>query len=159
MIIRRINLWDMLDKLLNIGDISWVLCGDFNEVREHSERFNCLFVKNRAKRFNDFISRNQLIEIPLGGRRYTRVIDYGFKLRKLDRFLVSEIFLQLWVELKALALERDRSDHCPIILQDKSINFGSKPFKFFDEWLHVDGIDIIVASAWNDNMMVGDRKD
>ncbi|XP_071729101.1 uncharacterized protein [Rutidosis leptorrhynchoides] len=81
------RMWESLDMLLGSTGVSWVICGDFNEVRHCSERLNCEFVENRAKMFNDFIDRNMLVDIPMGGRKFTRVSDDGVKMSKLDRFL------------------------------------------------------------------------
>ncbi|XP_071727431.1 uncharacterized protein [Rutidosis leptorrhynchoides] len=139
-------------------DVSWVLCGDFNEVRHESKRFNCEFIGSRAKRFNEFIGRNQLLDVPLGGRRFTHISNDGVKMSKIDRFLISVNFSQLWVDLSATAMDRDRSDHCPIILQDKVIDFGPKPFKIFDDWLYMDGVNSVIEQAWNEDIS-GNRKD
>ncbi|XP_071704117.1 uncharacterized protein [Rutidosis leptorrhynchoides] len=143
--------------LLGSTRVSWVICGDFNEVRDCSERLNCEFAENRAKMFNDFIDRNMLVDIPMGGRKFTRVSDDGVKMSKLDRFLVSSDFLSLWTDLKVIALDRKVLDHCPIMMSDGEVNFGPKPFKIFDEWLLVDGIGDVIAESWK-GMMEGNRK-
>ncbi|XP_071708027.1 uncharacterized protein [Rutidosis leptorrhynchoides] len=157
------KLWDCLSKLLEHhdvdNDVAWLLCGDFNEVREQGERFNCEFLEYRAKRFNDFINNSCLIEIPLGGRSFTRVSDDGLKFSKLDRFLVSGKFCIEWGNLMAIALEREHSDHCPIVLKDEDINFGPKPFKMFDAWLDEKDIDEVIIDAWKEDVKITSRKD
>ncbi|XP_071688076.1 uncharacterized protein [Rutidosis leptorrhynchoides] len=152
------RMWDSLDKLLNDGEDAWILCGDFNEVRDVSERLNYEFIASRARRFNEYIANNKLIEIPLGGRKFTRISDYGIKMSKLDRFLVSKKFHNLWGNLSAIALDRDRSDHCPIILRDTVVDFEPKPFKIFDEWLVTEGVEKIIGDAWSKKVS-GNRKD
>ncbi|XP_071712559.1 uncharacterized protein [Rutidosis leptorrhynchoides] len=127
-------MWHSLDSLLKSVDSSWLLCGDFNEVRVEAGRLNCDFHKWRATWFNDFINRNNLIDIPLCGRRFTRISDDGMKFCKIDRFLISDNFLKLWDDLSVIPLERKESDHCPLILRDKLVDFGLKPFKVFNEW-------------------------
>ncbi|XP_071718823.1 uncharacterized protein [Rutidosis leptorrhynchoides] len=117
--LNKCKFWDSLDKILTIDDVSWVICGDFNEVRDKSERFNCEFFDIRAKRFNGFIDRNSLVDLPLGG---------------------------------------SVSDHCPIMMSDGDIDFGPKPFKVFDEWFLVDGIEKFIAESWSDPL-TGTRKD
>ncbi|XP_071727350.1 uncharacterized protein [Rutidosis leptorrhynchoides] len=70
------KLWSDLSRLIVSDiDVAWVICGDFNEVRNKAERFNCDFIEYRAKRFNEFITDNCLIEIPMSGRIFTRVIQ------------------------------------------------------------------------------------
>ncbi|XP_071731689.1 uncharacterized protein [Rutidosis leptorrhynchoides] len=129
-------------------DTAWVLCGDFNEVREFSDRLNCVFNQSRATRFNEFIARNNLIEIPINGRKFTRISDNGAKFSKLDRFIVNDNFINLWKDLSVNPLDRRVSDHCPIILKDKFIDYGPKPFKIFNEWFNKDGVADIVNNTW-----------
>ncbi|XP_071699485.1 uncharacterized protein [Rutidosis leptorrhynchoides] len=81
---KKIRFWSSLNELLKFPGVAWVVCGDFNEVRSNSERKNCTFVESRAILFNDFIVNNGLIEIPLLGKRYTRISDDSCKLSKLD---------------------------------------------------------------------------
>ncbi|XP_071718855.1 uncharacterized protein [Rutidosis leptorrhynchoides] len=126
----KVNFWDQfLNIISRASDKAWVVCGDFNEVRGEEERFNCQFIESRAKLFNDFINNSKLIDIPLGGRTFTRVSDDGLKFSKLDRFLVNEAFHNLWSSLSVVTLDRDKSDHYPIIMKDDDRNFGHKPIK------------------------------
>ncbi|XP_071714890.1 uncharacterized protein [Rutidosis leptorrhynchoides] len=143
------EMWGFLDGLMMGVDSAWVLCGDFNEVRCQSERLNCVFSQSRASRFNDFIDRNSLIEIPINGKRFTRVSGDGIKISKLDHFLVNDNFIKLWDDLSVIALDRMESDHCPLILRSKVIDFGQKPFKVFDEWLNREGVDRVILDGWN----------
>ncbi|XP_071718081.1 uncharacterized protein [Rutidosis leptorrhynchoides] len=169
---KKVLFWDALSSKLQDNDESCILCGDFNDVRVESDRFNCEFIEYRARRFNDFIADNRLIDIPLGGRNFTRVSDDGIKFSKLDRFLVNENFHNLWSDLTAVVLDRHLSDHCPILLKDEDRNFGPKPFKLFDAWLDEDvkqpnpkngmlqdGINQIISEAWNKCEQNTGRKD
>ncbi|XP_071713248.1 uncharacterized protein [Rutidosis leptorrhynchoides] len=140
--IKMQTLWDSLSNMISSRrKEAWLLCGDFNEVREKEEGLNCDFFEVRAKRFNNFIMGNSLIEIPLGGRLFTRVSDDGLKFSKLDRFLVSDVFFSFWNSLSTIAVDRKHSDHCPIMLTDMETNFGPKPFKIFDAWFDKDDIE------------------
>ncbi|XP_071730314.1 uncharacterized protein [Rutidosis leptorrhynchoides] len=142
--------FDSLDVLLNVSNVDWIIGGDFNEVRFSSECQNSRFISRRACVFNDFIDRNQLIEIPLLGKRFTRISDDGRKLSKLDRFLVNESFVQTWGHTSVIALDRRTSDHCPLILRDSNIDFGPKPFKLFNIWLENKDVEKIIVDAWNE---------
>ncbi|XP_071705294.1 uncharacterized protein [Rutidosis leptorrhynchoides] len=134
--------WNQLHTLIsNAPNDAWVISGDFNEVRSDEERLNCQFIESRAKMFNDFINNTKLIDIPLGGRIFTRVSDDDTKFSKLDRFIVNDCFHGLWNCLSVVALDRGKSDHCPIILKDDIKNFGPKPIKVFDEWLEMEDVD------------------
>ncbi|XP_071687435.1 uncharacterized protein [Rutidosis leptorrhynchoides] len=155
----KVRLWESLSKILGVEDEAWILCGDFNEVREEVDRLNCEFIEYLAKRFNDFISNNQLMEIPLGGRNFTRISDDGLKFSKIDRFLCTEKFFSLWKDVSAVTLERKISDHCPIMLKDEGKNFGPKPFKIFDAWLDEVGIEDVICKAWEIPVPNINRKD
>ncbi|XP_071718171.1 uncharacterized protein [Rutidosis leptorrhynchoides] len=142
-------MWKSLDSIMSGIDVAWVLCGDFNEVRVESDRMNCEFNRRRAIRFNDFINRNNLIEIPINGRKFTRISDGGVKFSKLNRFLVSYLSLDLWKDLSVVPLDRRVSDHCPLILRDKIVDYGLKPFKVFNVWFQKEGVDSIIEGAWS----------
>ncbi|GKB15146.1 transposon TX1, partial [Tanacetum coccineum] len=77
--------------------------------------------------------------------------DDGRKFSKLDRFLLNDKFKEQWVNLANLAvvaIDRKLSDHCPIFLKDMDLDFGPKPFRFFDTWLEEKDIGQVVAGAW-----------
>ncbi|XP_071694940.1 uncharacterized protein [Rutidosis leptorrhynchoides] len=71
------KMWGMLERLVSSEDTAWVVCGDFNEVRNQTERFNSVFHEYRAVEFNNFIEKSGLIDVPLGGRKFTRMSEDG----------------------------------------------------------------------------------
>ncbi|GKA87761.1 putative RNA-directed DNA polymerase, eukaryota, reverse transcriptase zinc-binding domain protein [Tanacetum coccineum] len=95
-----------------------VLQGDFNEVREEGERYGSNFCERQARIFNDFITENSLIDIPLGGFNFTWTNKWGTKMSKLDRFLVSESFYETFPHATGLVLEKGIPDHRPILLKE-----------------------------------------
>lgn len=125
-----------------------IILGDFNEVRFDTERMGFLFCKYGAKRFNKFINNTELVDLPMGGRKFTRMDKYGTKLSKLDRILVSRHFLSKWPNAQLLALPRDLSDHCPIVLKTHSGDYGAIPFKFFNSWLLNGDFPTLLSQAW-----------
>ncbi|XP_071694525.1 uncharacterized protein [Rutidosis leptorrhynchoides] len=156
----KLKMRDSLETvLLRGGDEAYVLCGDFNEVRNEDERFNCEFIASRARKFNDFISSNNLIDLPMGGRKFTRASEDGIKYSKLDRFLINGNFNLMWDNLSVSALDRSLSDHCPILLKKDEKNYGPKPVRVFDEWLKTGGIEDIIDNSWNEELARGLRKD
>ncbi|KAJ9539578.1 hypothetical protein OSB04_026084 [Centaurea solstitialis] len=141
-------LWSKLQLLLSKEEVNWCVFGDFNEVRNIEERLNCGSNQGGMEDFNNFISDSGLVEVPLFGRRFTRVSDDGTKFSKLDRFLISDSFGAIWRNLGARAIERNWSDHTPILLDNSNVDFGPRPFKFFNAWLKEDSIDGVVRTAW-----------
>ncbi|GKE93277.1 putative RNA-directed DNA polymerase, partial [Tanacetum coccineum] len=145
------ELWNKLEDMINGFKAAWCVFGDFNEVNEQDDCLNTQFQARESDEFNEFIANTHLIEVPLGGWRFTRISDDGMKFSKLDRYLVSDEFKYLWGGLAAVVLDRKLSDHCPIVLKDIDVNFGPKPFKALDIWLEESDIESIVAGAWSIN--------
>ncbi|GJS17780.1 cytochrome P450 [Tanacetum coccineum] len=124
----KIEIWKKIANIINSIDAAWCIFGDFNEVRNESERRNSNFDKRGADVFNDFILGENLIDMPLGGKRFTRISDDGLKFSKLDRFLINQKFGSEWNSLSVVAMERKLSDHCPLVIYDKVVDFGPKSF-------------------------------
>ena len=74
---------------------------------------------------------------------------------RLDRFLVSEQWLASWPDSCQYVLPRDISDHCPIIMQTKKVDWGPKPFRVVDWWLHQKGFQRMVREAWSSDQQGG----
>ncbi|XP_021979161.1 uncharacterized protein LOC110875270 [Helianthus annuus] len=94
----------------------WIIMGDFNEVRNASERMNSEFIESNAEAFNQFILSAGLVEYNMGGGSFTYISDNGRKLSKLDRFLVCLGFMENWPNASVTALDREALDHRPIVL-------------------------------------------
>ncbi|XP_035830838.1 uncharacterized protein LOC110866714 [Helianthus annuus] len=141
--VRRL-LWDRLLGIKNSIQGLWVFMGDFNEVREESERFNSEFSASNAESFNQFILSAGLTEYQMGGGRFTYISDRGDKLSKLDRFLVCLGFMEKWPTASVLALNREVSDHRPLMLTTTPSDFGHIPFRCFNSWMEIPGfLDLV----------------
>ncbi|XP_021974476.1 uncharacterized protein LOC110869541 [Helianthus annuus] len=138
--IRR-QMWNELLALKESIQGKWILLGDFNEVRFPEERFNSQFDAWNALCFNNFIMNAGLQEYNMGGRKYTFMTGDGRNLSKIDRVLVCGEFIMKWPEATLLALNRDVSDHCPLILTTTANNFGPTPFWVFHSWMEMYGFD------------------
>lgn len=115
------QLWVDITNLIQQQDGMWIVLGDFNAVRAKEERFNSDFCQISSDDFNDFILANDLHELNMGGRRFTFLSSRGDNMSKLDRILLGSSFLGRWPNASVLALPREYSDHCPIVL-----NLGGK---------------------------------
>ncbi|GJZ96199.1 cytochrome P450 [Tanacetum coccineum] len=100
-----------------------------------------------AKLFNDFIY--DLVDLLMGGRKFTRMNKYGTKLSKIDRILVTQHFLSMCPNAQRTALPRDLSDHCPIIIKTHHADFSPIPFKFYNSWLLNDELSTIISHSWS----------
>ncbi|GKC39337.1 RNA-directed DNA polymerase, eukaryota, partial [Tanacetum coccineum] len=137
-ILRLIDRWD--------GD--FVIMGDFNEVRTKQERYGSVFNVQGVNAFNSFISLAGLIDLSIDGYAYTWAHKTTDKMSKLDRFLVSKGLSASFLFLSALCLDSNLSDHCPILMQELSIDYGPIPFRFFHSWFNLDGFDKMVEDTW-----------
>lgn len=85
--------------------------------------------------------------MPLLGRKYTWYKENGSAMSRLDRFLVS----QEWIDSSGVAaqwaLARDVSDHCPIVLKGEHQDWGPKPFRFNNCWLSHPGFCLLVEGS------------
>ncbi|GKA21979.1 RNA-directed DNA polymerase, eukaryota [Tanacetum coccineum] len=102
-----------------------VLMGDFNEVRNKSERFGSKFNVQGAKVFNSFIASAGLKEVPLG-----------------------ENLMITCPNVTTISLDRYLSDHRPILLRETNFDYGPTPFRFYHYWCEMDGFNKLVEDAW-----------
>lgn len=82
--------------------------------------------------FNLFLQNAGLHDLPLLGCKYTWINCDGTSMSRIDRFLISEGWLSIWPNTVQKGLSRSISDHCPIIVNDKTLNWGPKPFRSLD---------------------------
>nr|GEV57881.1 cytochrome P450 [Tanacetum cinerariifolium] len=112
-LVNKSRLWDKIHNMVKCCNSLYVVLGDFNEVRSDNERLGTNFCIRGAKLFNEFIEKSELIDLPMGGRKFTLMNKYGSKLSKIDRILVSQYLTSLWPNSTLTALPRELSDHCP----------------------------------------------
>lgn len=69
----REMLWDELVEIKSrIGEEAWIIMGDFNEVRDLTEREGeGEFDEDGAKKFNDAIERIEAVELTTMGGQFT----------------------------------------------------------------------------------------
>ncbi|GJW89314.1 cytochrome P450 [Tanacetum coccineum] len=144
------KLWSDLLHLKNAKLGFWICFGDFNVVREESDRKGTQFDPITTYSFNKFIDKTELQEVVMGARNFTRINKKWTKLSKLDMFLISTEVLHTWPTIHSTALPRKFSDHYPILMEWNSADFGLVPFKFFSSWLNEESINLLVQSSWVD---------
>ncbi|GKV15245.1 hypothetical protein SLEP1_g26043 [Rubroshorea leprosula] len=100
------------------------------------------------REFNCFIHTAELIDLPLVGRKFTWYNSNGQQMSRLDRFLLSNEWILNWKDVKQWGLKRTVSDHCPILLKSEKVDWGPKPFKFFNAWMDQPRCIEIIRNAW-----------
>ncbi|KAK9057871.1 hypothetical protein SSX86_022710 [Deinandra increscens subsp. villosa] len=145
---RKKALWEGLLDFMNANPGTYIIFGDFNSIRNQSEKLGKYFSSSNANNFNDFINDSGLIDFPLGGFNFTRIDAKGRNASKIDRFLVSPSFFDFFRNPEAIVLDSSIADHRPILLRQSSKDFGPTPFKFFNSWLNDNEFDKVVVSSW-----------
>ncbi|XP_022010086.1 uncharacterized protein LOC110909350 [Helianthus annuus] len=146
-------LWAEIKGLVGSGMRMWILAGDFNSVRNRDEWRSSKFSQSAADEFNEFLEYTNLHEYTLKGRRFTFVS--GNKMGRIDRVFVNWNFMMEWPNAEYRALGRDKSDHGPLILKVNLLNYGPKPFHFFNSWLDRVNFDGLVRKALEEGVFMG----
>ncbi|GJZ44469.1 RNA-directed DNA polymerase, eukaryota [Tanacetum coccineum] len=129
---KKETLWHNILNHMERNQGHYFIFGDFNVVRNASERIGTAFHSSSANAFNQFILDGHLWDFPLGGHLFTRINNRGDKLSKLDRFLITENTTSLLHNYHAQVIECHISDHRPILLSPSTMDFGPTPFKFYN---------------------------
>jgi len=70
-------MWKKINGVrLNQLSKAWCIIGDFNSIRRQEERKSLISTSDYSreiKGFNDFIKKSELVDIPLVGRKFTRI--------------------------------------------------------------------------------------
>lgn len=128
---------------------AWVLGGDFNIMRFSGERDGPVIHLRSMQSFNDTIRYLALSDPPIMSRRFTWTNDRNPPTSaKLDKFLLSQEWENLYPLTSVTTLRRPISDHVPILLNTNSDFAKPKIFKFEKMWLQHVGIDSMIASFW-----------
>lgn len=134
----KLVLWDLIrNVIMQQSDTYICVVGDFNAIRREDERRGRSTVLDHRdmSEFNDFIALSNLIELPLRGRFFTWYRKDGSCMCKLDRILVSEEWMNNWLNHFAKSCGRSFSDHCPIFIESVEIDWGPRPFRFINSWV------------------------
>ncbi|MCH84503.1 LINE-1 reverse transcriptase like, partial [Trifolium medium] len=90
----------------------------------------------------------EMVDLPLVGRRFTWFQANGRAMSRIDRVLISDEWAMRWGNSLLWVHPRDVSDHCPLILKYSNDEWGPKPFRFNNFWLHNKKFKEVVESFW-----------
>jgi hypothetical protein len=148
---RKQVLWaELKNVILAKKEERWCVLGDFNAIREESERrgANNNIRREEVVGFDEFITDTELIDLPLHGRRFTWSRGDGSCMSRIDRILISESWIRDWPTSKQWGLDKELSDHCPIMLCESTQNWGPKPFRTLNCWSEMEGYHKFVEEKW-----------
>ena len=142
----KTRMWQELLEIRERLDRPMLIMGDFNEIRHIHERKGCSSRTRSMDEFHDWISAIGLIDMPLVGRKFTW--RRGNSCSKLDRVLIDPVYLQKFESLSLSGINCSLSNHVPLIVQSKEINWGPKPFRSLDTWFSHSGFVKLVEEEW-----------
>lgn len=151
----RKKLWTDLNKDNHSINNCWMVVGDFNSVTSAEEvsapeSFN----QRRSSNFNDWIFREELVDIGYTGPSFTWMRGKDkttFRGARLDRALCSTDWLNQFPNTKVHHLPNLNSDHSPILI---SIDRGQRKqkgrFRFQFAWMTQKDFSKTVRDNWKD---------
>ncbi|KAL4180783.1 hypothetical protein AMTRI_Chr12g267800 [Amborella trichopoda] len=146
----RQRFWAKLDHIAYLPHPIWCVGGAFNVVCWSHERNSSSSISPEMRDFSDFISHNELIDIPLQGCKFTGSNHSSNPpISKLDRFLISANWEEHFPRSLSMALPKLTLDHCPILLDTNAVNRGLRPFRFELHWLLEKDLPALVQSWWS----------
>ena len=101
------------------------------------------------RQFSKFIDELELIDLPLLGDNFTW--SGGLRnqnMARLDRFLVSQDWIDHHGNVVQLKLPRPTFDHAPLLLDCGGRRRGPTPFLFENMWLKVEGFQDMLEALW-----------
>jgi exonuclease III len=133
---------ELVQACTSYGDPPFIVGGDFNIIRNPSEKNNSRYNNKWTLLFNAIIETLNLREPEMTSRRYTwanyaEVLTY----EKLDRILVIIDWEQKFPLASVYALTQEILDHTPLLLdtRESSHRGNVRNFKFELAWLTRDG--------------------
>ncbi|GJV96864.1 RNA-directed DNA polymerase, eukaryota [Tanacetum coccineum] len=84
---------------------------DINVVSSNDDILNTQVNIKETNEFINFINERRLAEIPMGGRKFTRVSNDGMKFSMLGRLLLNDDFNNTWGNFSVIALDMKLLDH------------------------------------------------
>ncbi|GAU48515.1 hypothetical protein TSUD_244350 [Trifolium subterraneum] len=148
----KLVLWGSLSaRIQSLGRQRLCVYGDFNAVKLVDERRSSRGESRSLDHipFNSFIDDNNLIDLPLSGRKFTWFKGDGLSMSRLDRFLLSEEWCLTWPNCTQTASLRGLSDHCSLVLSANEDDWGSRPSRMLKCWRDVPGYKGFVKDKWN----------
>lgn len=129
---------------------SWILAGDFNLVRDPSDKNNDHFNASLATSFNACIDDLGLFELPLLDRLFTwSNMRDDPTLAHLDRVFFNSGFNNSFPNSTLTSLTWTTSDHTPLLVHITTAIPKSPIFRLESSWLHNPSFLPAVSSAWN----------
>lgn len=128
----------------------WLLAGDFNFYRSSENRNRPGGSYEDMLTFNDIISKQSLIELPIKGRSFTwSNMQNNPLLEQLDWFFTTPRWTQTYPNTMVIPLSRSTSDHTPCKIQIGTSIPRASLFRFENFWPLMPGFTSLVQESWS----------
>ena len=130
------DFWVELSDIFGLSFPCWCVGGDFNVIRRSSKKLGGSSLTPSMRDFDDFIREYEWLDPPLRSTPFTwSNMQESPVCKRLDRFLYSNEWEQLFPQNLQEVLPRWTSDHWSIVLETNLFKWGPTPFKFENIWL------------------------
>ncbi|KAL4302847.1 hypothetical protein GQ457_10G018520 [Hibiscus cannabinus] len=132
------------------ADIPWIVEGDFNVILSADERRGGVDTHVQGSRpFEDFIFQSGLADMGFRGPHFTW--SRGNLYERLDRCLANTSWLSCFPHSHVLHLEKNGSDHRPLLLCSKDLAGENRPrlFRYISTWQDHPSFDEFQKSTWD----------
>ncbi|RVW43464.1 Transposon TX1 uncharacterized 149 kDa protein [Vitis vinifera] len=142
-------LWEELGAIRGLWEDPWCLGGDFNVILSQRERNRQGRLTGAMRIFAQTVDELELMDLPMQGGAFTwSGARDNQSWARLDRFLVTQQWLEMFSGVAQCRLQRPTSDHFPILLMGGGLRRGPTPFRFENMWLKVDGFKGLLREWW-----------
>ncbi|XP_016168758.1 uncharacterized protein LOC107611333 [Arachis ipaensis] len=88
----------------------------------------------------------ELVDLAINDRKYTWFRGQSYS--RIDRSLVSLEWLDAYPDTRLRGGSRGLSNHCPLIVEDRRIAQGPRPFRSLDAWFMHEGFLKMMKEEW-----------
>nr|XP_025703077.1 uncharacterized protein LOC112803834 [Arachis hypogaea] len=142
----KTHVWEELSYIAGLCQVLCCFLGGFNEIVHVEERKDATSLPRSAEDFKVWIQDMHLVDLSLTDRKFTWF--RGRSCSRIDRALVNVEWLEEFPKTRLRRGPRGLSDHCPIIVEDKKLRGGPRPFRSLDSWFAHDGFLGMVKEEW-----------
>jgi hypothetical protein len=129
-------------------DTPWLVCGDFNQTVNNSDRSRQ--PRQQDVIFQQLVQTLGLIDLRLHGRQFTWSNEREMPtFARLDRFLISNSWSQLFPNCLQTKLPTTVSDHSPIASTSSTTFRLPNTFRFKIFWLKLPEFKDLVHASWD----------
>ena len=145
----REEFWEELGSVKGLWSDPWCVGGDFNLVRFPEERSRGGGLTASMRRFSEVLEKLELRDYPLRGGLFTWRGGLNNQVQsRLDRFLVTDNWVNLFNGAVQGILPRPVLDHFPVLLEGGGLKRGPSPFRFENMWLEEEGFKDKMKTWW-----------